>query len=204
MSTGLTFGSISALFGLTNKIIDQTQYTILVTAVIGSAVVPTLIAQAWFQPELKAIADDPEGVPAVVIATAACAGTEAASAAKAARAARLLIISPNPSNDGFSDGQILRRTGTKRKYQRAVRSQAITTLQSMHRIESKFFETGRLEFPCLTGKYREYCGLDGLPAEIGTKSARGFRSLRENSLHKITGKGFFGISEFARDNREYS
>ena len=50
MSTGLTFGTISALFGLTNKIIDQQQYTILVTAVIGSAVIPTLIAQAWFQP----------------------------------------------------------------------------------------------------------------------------------------------------------
>ena len=50
MSTGLTFGSISALFGLTNHIIDQRQYTILVTAVIGSAVVPTLIAQRWFQP----------------------------------------------------------------------------------------------------------------------------------------------------------
>jgi Kef-type K+ transport system membrane component KefB len=53
MSTGLTFGSISALFGLTNRIIDQGQYTILVTAVIGSAVVPTLIAQRWFQPEFK-------------------------------------------------------------------------------------------------------------------------------------------------------
>ena len=52
MSTGLTFGSISALFGLTNHIIDQQQYTILVTAVIGSAVVPTLIAQRWFQPAL--------------------------------------------------------------------------------------------------------------------------------------------------------
>jgi len=51
MSTGLTFGSISALFGLTNHIIDQQQYTILVTAVIGSAVVPTLIAQRWFVPE---------------------------------------------------------------------------------------------------------------------------------------------------------
>ncbi len=50
MSTGLTFGSISALFGLTNHIIDQNQYTILVTVVIGSAVVPTLIAQQWFQP----------------------------------------------------------------------------------------------------------------------------------------------------------
>jgi Kef-type K+ transport system membrane component KefB len=52
MSTGLTFGTISALFGLTNGIIDQGQYTILVTVVIGSAVVPTLIAQTFFQPEL--------------------------------------------------------------------------------------------------------------------------------------------------------
>jgi Kef-type K+ transport system membrane component KefB len=54
MSTGLTFGTISALFGLTNHIINQQQYTILVTAVIGSAVVPTLIAQRWFQPERPA------------------------------------------------------------------------------------------------------------------------------------------------------
>lgn len=60
MSTGLTFGTISALFGLTNHIINQTQYTILVTAVIGSAVVPTLIAQTWFQPDFKAIAHEPE------------------------------------------------------------------------------------------------------------------------------------------------
>jgi len=58
MSTGLTFGSISALFGLTNGIIDRSQYTILVTAVIGSAVVPTLIAQKWFQPEFKPIRAD--------------------------------------------------------------------------------------------------------------------------------------------------
>ncbi|GLS37185.1 potassium transporter Kef [Mesorhizobium tianshanense] len=58
MSTGLTFGTISALFGLTNHIIDQQQYTILVTAVIGSALVPTLIAQRWFQPTFKPIEDD--------------------------------------------------------------------------------------------------------------------------------------------------
>lgn len=51
MSTGLTFGSISALYGLTNGLIDQTQYTILVTVVVGSAIVPTLIAQTWFLPE---------------------------------------------------------------------------------------------------------------------------------------------------------
>jgi len=56
MSTGLTFGSISALFGLTHHIIDERQYTILLTAVIGSAVVPTMIAQHWFQPDLKPLA----------------------------------------------------------------------------------------------------------------------------------------------------
>ena len=63
MSTGLTFGSISALFGLTNHIIDQAQYTILVTAVIGSAVVPTLIAQRWFQPAFKPIDGEVHAAP---------------------------------------------------------------------------------------------------------------------------------------------
>ena len=62
MSTGLTFGSISALFGLTKGIIDQQQYTILVAAVIASAVVPTLIAQRWFQPTLKPIEEAPSHV----------------------------------------------------------------------------------------------------------------------------------------------
>ena len=63
MSTGLTFGTISALFGLTNGIIDQRQYTVLVTAVIGSAVVPTLIAQRWFVPKLKPMGDKAVSVP---------------------------------------------------------------------------------------------------------------------------------------------
>ena len=58
MSTGLTFGSISALFGLTNHIIDQGQYTILLTAVIGSAVVPTIIAQTWFRPSFEPLEED--------------------------------------------------------------------------------------------------------------------------------------------------
>jgi hypothetical protein len=53
MSTGLTFGTISALFGLQNKIISQEQYSILVTVVILSAFVPTLIAQKFFQPTLR-------------------------------------------------------------------------------------------------------------------------------------------------------
>ena len=50
MSTGLTPGTISTPYGQTNQILHQNQYTNLVTAVIGSAVVPTLIAQRWFQP----------------------------------------------------------------------------------------------------------------------------------------------------------
>ncbi|MFD2181686.1 cation:proton antiporter [Rhodoplanes azumiensis] len=50
MSTGLTFGTISSLFGLTHGIIDQGQYSALVAAVIGSAVIPTLIANKWFLP----------------------------------------------------------------------------------------------------------------------------------------------------------
>jgi Kef-type K+ transport system membrane component KefB len=58
MCTGLTFGSISALFGYTNGIINQDQYTILVTAVIGSAVVPTMIAQQWFQPAIEIEEED--------------------------------------------------------------------------------------------------------------------------------------------------
>jgi len=50
MSTGLTFGTISSLFGLSHNIVDQAQYSALVAAVIASAVVPTLIANAWFLP----------------------------------------------------------------------------------------------------------------------------------------------------------
>ena len=50
MSTGLTFGTISALFGLSHGIVDQAQYSALVAAVIASAVVPTLIANACFMP----------------------------------------------------------------------------------------------------------------------------------------------------------
>lgn len=50
MSTGLTFGTISALYGLTNNIISQEQYSLIVGAVIASAVIPTLIANKFFLP----------------------------------------------------------------------------------------------------------------------------------------------------------
>lgn len=50
MATGLTFGSISALYGLNHRLIDTTQYSELLTVVILSAVVPTVIAQRLFHP----------------------------------------------------------------------------------------------------------------------------------------------------------
>ncbi|HEV8094735.1 MAG TPA: cation:proton antiporter [Burkholderiales bacterium] len=62
MSTGLTFGTISSLFGLSQGIVTQAQYSALVAAVIGSAVVPTLIANAWFLP--RHLLPEPESVDA--------------------------------------------------------------------------------------------------------------------------------------------
>jgi Kef-type K+ transport system membrane component KefB len=61
MSTGLTFGTISALFGLSHGIIDQAQYSFLVAAVIGSAVVPTMIANFFFLP--RHLLPEPETEP---------------------------------------------------------------------------------------------------------------------------------------------
>ncbi len=61
MSTGLTFGTISALFGLTHKYINQGQYTVLVAVVIGSAVVPTMIAQTFFRPQVEIPPEVQEG-----------------------------------------------------------------------------------------------------------------------------------------------
>jgi Kef-type K+ transport system membrane component KefB len=58
MSTGLTFGTISALFGLSHGIIDQAQYSAVVAAVVASAVVPTLIANAFFLPRHLLPSDD--------------------------------------------------------------------------------------------------------------------------------------------------
>lgn len=51
MSTGLTFGTISALFGLNAGFITQVQYSVLVGVVVASAIIPTFIAQKWYKPK---------------------------------------------------------------------------------------------------------------------------------------------------------
>jgi Kef-type K+ transport system membrane component KefB len=53
MSTGLTFGTISATYGLEHGYINQEQFSLLVAVVILSAIVPTFIAQRWFAPRLS-------------------------------------------------------------------------------------------------------------------------------------------------------
>jgi Kef-type K+ transport system membrane component KefB len=60
MSTGLTFGTISSLYGLQAGIIDKTQFSLLVTVVVLSAIVPTAIAQRRFSPDVT-IEKDPGG-----------------------------------------------------------------------------------------------------------------------------------------------
>jgi glutathione-regulated potassium-efflux system ancillary protein KefC len=76
MSTGLTFGTISALFGLSHGIITPEQYSHLVATVIGSAVIPTIIANAFFMPvhlrpdEIAAIAGEGNLQPAQGVAGA--------------------------------------------------------------------------------------------------------------------------------------
>ena len=54
MSTGLTFGTISSLYGLQAGYIDSAQFSVLVAVVIATAVIPTFIAQRWFSPVLSA------------------------------------------------------------------------------------------------------------------------------------------------------
>jgi Kef-type K+ transport system membrane component KefB len=56
MSTGLTFGTITSLYGLQSGIIDRTQFSLLITVVVLSAIVPTAIAQRFFQPQGEDIA----------------------------------------------------------------------------------------------------------------------------------------------------
>jgi Kef-type K+ transport system membrane component KefB len=59
MSTGLTFGTITSLYGLNAGIIDRTQFSLLIAVVVLSAIVPTAIAQRFFQPHAEAERDQP-------------------------------------------------------------------------------------------------------------------------------------------------
>ncbi len=72
MSTGLTFGTISALYGLTHGIVTQQQYSFLVAVVIASAVIPTMIANVAFLPRhlLPAVPLANEDVPQLEAASA--------------------------------------------------------------------------------------------------------------------------------------
>jgi Kef-type K+ transport system membrane component KefB len=63
MSTGLTFGTISSLYGLNAGILDRAQFSVLVTVVVASAVIPTVIAQRWFSPKPS---PERDAVPGVV------------------------------------------------------------------------------------------------------------------------------------------
>lgn len=69
MSTGLTFGTISSLFGLNHGVIDQAQYSYLVATVIGSAVIPTMIANAFFMPRHLLPRPEPPAGPPVAVTT---------------------------------------------------------------------------------------------------------------------------------------
>ena len=58
MSTGLTFGTISSLYGLNAGILNQAQFSVLITTVIGTAVIPTVIAQRFFTPQVEPQAEN--------------------------------------------------------------------------------------------------------------------------------------------------
>jgi Kef-type K+ transport system membrane component KefB len=66
MSTGLTFGTISALYGLAAGIIDETQFSLLISVVVISAVVPTAVAERRFLPgrEAERAPERPGVIPA--------------------------------------------------------------------------------------------------------------------------------------------
>ena len=63
MSTGLTFGTISSLYGFNAGILDRAQFSVLVTVVVASAVIPTVIAQRWFHPEKVVLRPAPNSAP---------------------------------------------------------------------------------------------------------------------------------------------
>jgi Kef-type K+ transport system membrane component KefB len=108
MSTGLTFGTISALFGLTEGIIDATQFSLLVTVVVASALVPTAIAQTLFAaPAGRAAGGRGRGVRVGI-------GREAAGAwcllarSDAMGEQSSVLVARRLSPDGSADGRLAR------------------------------------------------------------------------------------------------
>ena len=63
MSTGLTFGTITSLYGLSAGIIDRTQFSLLIAVVVLSAIVPTAIAQRFYSPDTQDHRDVTAPVP---------------------------------------------------------------------------------------------------------------------------------------------
>jgi Kef-type K+ transport system membrane component KefB len=68
MATGLTFGTISSLYGLSHHYIDRLQYSVLVTVVIATAIIPTLIAQVHFPPTQEMLEAESGGLEEVEVA----------------------------------------------------------------------------------------------------------------------------------------
>ena len=67
MSTGLTFGTITSLYGLGAGIIDRTQFSLLIAVVVGSAIIPTVIAQRFYAPSAAEQRDITAPVPAAAL-----------------------------------------------------------------------------------------------------------------------------------------
>ncbi len=90
MATGLTFGSISALYGLNHGLVTQAQYSELLTVVILSAVVPTLIAQRLFQP-ITIDAEEEEALGAEDASIVHAAGIASVALERATQASHQLL-----------------------------------------------------------------------------------------------------------------
>jgi hypothetical protein len=60
MSTGLTFGTIASLYGLNAGIIGRSRFSLLISVVILSAVLPTIVAQRFFSPPVQELTADQE------------------------------------------------------------------------------------------------------------------------------------------------
>ena len=62
MSTGLTFGTISATYGYTAGIVTRAQFSVLIGVVVMSAVAPTAVAQRLFVPHTDEMRARAEGL----------------------------------------------------------------------------------------------------------------------------------------------